>query len=147
MNILKVSTPQKNEIELTTGKWVMPYYVGTFVELEEELIVCYDWDEIKANPPYKGFYHGCTVWCYNKKDKSIKWIIEEPPTVYDSNGKDLGKIRGFSSHFKDMPIDECYMGISGEPGYDLLFTHTTGARAFRVNPDNGKVTLTATGLK
>lgn len=145
MNILKVSTPQKNEIELTIGKWVMPYYVGTFVELKNSVIVCYDWDEIKVNPPEPEFYHGCTIWCYNKNDKSIKWIIEEPPLAY-TNGKlwNRGQVLIYGVSINR---DECYSGISGHIGHEFLYAHTTGARAFKVDPDTGKVTLTATGLR
>jgi hypothetical protein len=126
----------------------MPYYVGTFVELENSVIVCYDWDKIKVGPPYPEFYYGCTIWCYNKNDKSIKWIIEEPPIARNDDGV-IWNREGVSI-LATWPIghrNECYLDISYSKYDDALSADTTGARRFRVNQETGEVTLIATGLR
>lgn len=161
MNILKTLHPESKEVTLDGEVWDLPYKVWDLIELEKVIIVHFLSKEFRENCP-KDIYIGCNIWCYNKNDKSIKWIIEEPPLAY-INGKLWN--RGLSPANPTINRDECYMDIGAQNEYyksradnelalikvkplkPILYSTTTGARGFLVNEDTGKVTLIRTGLR
>jgi hypothetical protein len=146
--VLKEGSSQTNEIALTTGKWHLPYRIYKFIEFRNKVIVHYSEKELEMDPPYEGFYYGCTIWCYNKADKSIKWIIAEPPIARNANGNIWN--RNFVPIPPDWPKmdrNESYTNIYYDKEEQLLSSDTTGARRFAINPNNGKVTLIVTGVR
>lgn len=145
MSIISIQEPWEKTITLYNKMWTFPYKVYDLIELEDSLIVCYSWSDVKANPPSKDFYFGCTVWCYNKTDQLIKWIIEEPPIVFGKDGKPA--TRGMSPYFPDINRDELYLGIFYNAYYGSILVDTTGARRFKLDHETGKVEFLYDGLR
>ena len=143
--VLKQQQPQKNTITLTTGKWNMLYNVGSFVELEDRVIIGFAWWEMEENPPYNNFDCNRNVWCYDKRTKKIKWIIESPPIWKNCAGTIINKGRievdgvlyGYS---------EAYLGVDYNHFNDSIETYSDG-RLFKLNTRNGKVVLLRDNLK
>ena len=136
MNILSQFNPRNKLVLIDGQEWDFFCEVQNLLELEHSIIVCFPWNEFWKNTP-EGIYRGCNIWCYDKATRGVKWIVEEPPNC----------IRGFSTLFPDMSIDECYMNVSYNENQDLLSAATSGARRFQIDPENGKVTLIATGIR
>jgi len=136
MNILSQLEPESKIVHLNNTKWNFPYRIWNLIELDQSIIVHFLSQEFIDNTP-EGIYRGCNIWCYDKATRGVKWIVEEPPNC----------IRGFSTLFPDMSIDECYMNVWYSKYDDSIAADTSGARRFQIDPENGKVTLIATGIR
>jgi hypothetical protein len=146
MNILKILKPESKEVIINNKQWIFPYRVWNLIELEKVIIVHFLSKEFREHCP-KEIYIGCNIWCYNKNDKSVKWIIEEPPIAINDDGIIWNRTgAAIPSDWPKTDRDECYLDISYSKYDDTLDADTTGARRFRVDPDTGKVTLIATGI-
>jgi hypothetical protein len=148
MNILSQFNPG-NKIFLIYGQeWVFPYKVWNLLELEHTIIVCFSWEELERSPP-EGIYRGCNIWCYDKATRGVKWVVEEPPIAYNQYGI-IWNRNNAPNMPKDWPKidrDECYMNVWYSKYDDSIAADTSGARRFQIDPENGKVTLIATGIR
>jgi len=144
MQILSETHPCKQNLTIEGKEWHFPYKVYEAIELDSSVVVCFNWPDVQANLPSRDFYFGCTVWCYNKSDRSIKWIIEEPPIIIE-NGKPAN--RGMSPYLAGVNRDELYLCVFYNDYYKSILVDTTGARRFKLDHETGKVEFLYGGLR
>ena len=148
MNILSQLEPESKIVYINNTKWNFPYRVWNLIELDQSIIVHFLSQEFIDNTP-PDIYRGCNIWCYDKATRGVKWVVEEPPIAYNQYGI-IWNRNNAPNMPKDWPKidrDECYMNVWYSKYDDSIAADTSGARRFQIDPENGKVTLIATGIR
>ena len=145
MKIITKIQPWSHKVFVELKEWVFPYDVYDLIELQDRIIVHFHSSEFFDNPP-DGVDPACNIWCYDKKTRKIKWIIESPPPCTNIYGTVVNKGGEIDIDGVARGYHEAYLVVQYNKFDDMIRAFSDGA-LYKVNLENGSVVLLRENLK